>query len=126
MKSELVVYYKSTGISWSPMLVIHWLFWLRDLPWHMYIRSEGLVAKKMTEAAAARGVLPQEQMGNRAGRSTELAARVVIETTKAAWEKRLTTSLLQLDLEEAFDNENHEWLLATLASQGWPTWKRDR
>ena len=34
---------------------------------------EGLVAK-MTEAAEARGVLPPEQMGNRAGRSTELAA----------------------------------------------------
>ena len=83
---------------------------------------EGLVAKKMTEAAEARGVLPPEQMGNRAGRSTELAARVVIETTKAAWKKRLTTSLLQLDLKGAFDNVNHEWLLATLASQGWPTW----
>ena len=83
---------------------------------------EGLVARKMTAAAEELDVLPPEQMGNRAGRSTELAARVVVETTRAAWKKRLTTSLLQLDLKGAFDNVNHEWLLATLTSQGWPPW----
>jgi len=83
---------------------------------------EGLVAKNMTEAAEARGVLPRNEWGDRAGRSTELAAQVVIETSKAAWKKRLTTSLLQGDLKGAFDNVSHGWLLATLASQGWPTW----
>ena len=61
-------------------------------------------------------------MGNRAGRSTELAARIVIETVRTVWKKRLTISLLQLDLKGAFNNVNHEWLLTTLTSQGWPQW----
>ena len=34
----------------------------------------------------------------------------------------MITSLLQLDLKGVFDNVNLERLLATLASQGWPTW----
>ena len=63
---------------------------------------EDVMAAKMTEAAEFCDILPPEQFGNKAGRSTELAARVVIETAKAAWASKLTTSLLQLDLKGAF------------------------
>ena len=83
---------------------------------------EGVIAMKMMAAAEECGILLPEQFGNRAGRSTELATRVVIETVKAAWASSLTTSLLQLDLKGAFDTVNHEWLEATLVGQGWPRW----
>ena len=83
---------------------------------------EGVVATKMTAAAEKYGILPPEQFGNREGRSTELVTRVVIETVRAAWTASLSTSLLQLDLEGAFDTVNHEWLEATLVGQGWPRW----
>ena len=39
---------------------------------------EAVVAKRITEAAEVYGLLPDEQMGNRAHRSTELAIRLVV------------------------------------------------
>jgi hypothetical protein len=39
---------------------------------------EALVAKRVTEAVEAYGLLPAEQMGNREYRSTELAVRLVV------------------------------------------------
>ena len=71
---------------------------------------EGLVAQGMKVVAEEMRILSSEQMGNRVERSTGLVARVVIETVRAVWKKRLTTSLLQPDLTGTFDNANHEWL----------------
>ena len=39
---------------------------------------EAIVAKRVIEAAESYGLLPDEQIGNRAYRSTELAIRLVI------------------------------------------------
>jgi hypothetical protein len=39
---------------------------------------EAIVAKRVTEAAEANNLLPEEQMGNRAYRSTELVIRLVV------------------------------------------------
>ena len=39
---------------------------------------EAVVARKVTEAAEAYGLIPPEQMGNREHRSTELAIRLVV------------------------------------------------
>jgi hypothetical protein len=39
---------------------------------------EAILAKRVAEAAEWNGLLPDEQMGNRAGRSTELAVRLVV------------------------------------------------
>jgi hypothetical protein len=39
---------------------------------------EAIVAKRVTEVAEANNLLPEEQMGNRAHRSTELAIRLVV------------------------------------------------
>jgi hypothetical protein len=39
---------------------------------------EALVAKRVTKAAEAYGLLPAEQMGNREHRSTKLAVRLVV------------------------------------------------
>ncbi len=39
---------------------------------------EAILAKRVAEAAEWHGLLPDEQMGNRAHRSTELAIRLVV------------------------------------------------
>jgi hypothetical protein len=39
---------------------------------------EAIVAKRVTEAAEVNDLLPEEQMGNRAYRSTELAIQLVV------------------------------------------------
>ena len=83
---------------------------------------ETVIATKMTRTAEESGMLPPEQLGNREGRSTELAARFVTETVKASWGKKLNCSMLQLDLKGAFDNVHHGWLLMTMKDQGWPRW----
>lgn len=83
---------------------------------------ESVVAMKITEAAEANGLLPDEQMGNRAHRSTEIAVRLVVAQVQEAWRQKATASLLQLDISGAFDTVNHVRLLATLREMGFPKW----
>ena len=83
---------------------------------------EAVVAKRITEAAEAYGLLPDEQMGNRAHRSTELAIRLVVAQVHEAWRQKASASLLQLDIAGAFDTVNHTRLLATLRDLGFPRW----
>jgi hypothetical protein len=83
---------------------------------------EAIVAKRVTEAAEANDLLPEEQMGNRAHRSTELAIRLVVAQVQEAWRQKATASLLQLDISGAFDTVNHTRLLATLRELGYPRW----
>jgi len=80
------------------------------------------VAKRVTEAAEAYGLLPAEQMGNREHRSTELAVRLVVAQVHEAWRQKAAASLLQLDISGAFDTVNHIRLLSTLRQQGFPRW----
>jgi hypothetical protein len=81
---------------------------------------EAVVADRVTQAAEAEGLLPEEQMGNRANRSTELAIRLVAAQVQEAWRQGATASLLQLDISGAFDTVNHTRLLATLREAGYP------
>ena len=83
---------------------------------------ESVVAMKITEAAEANGLLPDEQMGNRAHRSTEIAVRLVVAQVQEAWRQRATASLLQLDISGAFDTVNYVRLLATLREMGFLKW----
>jgi hypothetical protein len=83
---------------------------------------ESAVADKITQAAEANGLLPDEQMGNRAHRSTELAARLVVAQVQEAWRQKAIASLLQLDISGAFDTVNHIRLLATLREMKFPRW----
>ena len=75
---------------------------------------EALVARRITSAAEVYGLLPTEQMGNRAHRSTELAVRLVVAQVQEAWRQKAAASLLQLDILGAFEIVNHTRLLATL------------
>lgn len=83
---------------------------------------ESVVARKVTQAAEANGLLPDEQMGNREHRSTEMAVRLVVAQVQEAWRQKATASLLQLDISGAFDTVNHTRLLATLRELGFPRW----
>ena len=83
---------------------------------------ERILAIRIASAAEEHRLLPEGQMGNRAGRSTEAAAKILIEAVKAAWSRGGIVSLLQLDLAGAFDTVNHERLLHVLRHQGLPEW----
>ena len=81
---------------------------------------ESVIANKITQAAEVNGFLPDEQMGNRAHRSTELAVRLVTAQVQEAWRQKVVASLLQLDISGAFDTVNHIRLLATLREMNFP------
>jgi hypothetical protein len=83
---------------------------------------EKIVAERLADAAEAKQLLPKGQMGNRRGRSTELAIRVVTEAVFTAWGHGAVASLLQLDIKGAFDTVNHTRLLHILAEKGYPIW----
>lgn len=83
---------------------------------------EAIVARRLTEVAENNHLLPEGQMGNRRYRSTELAARLLTDAVRHAWDGRRTASLLQLDIQGAFDNVHHGWLIYTLHALGLPAW----
>ncbi|KJR80391.1 uncharacterized protein SPSK_05228 [Sporothrix schenckii 1099-18] len=61
-------------------------------------------------------------MGNRRYRSTELAARLLTDAVRHVWGLGDTASLLQLDIQGAFDNVHHGWLIYTLHTLYLPVW----
>ena len=79
---------------------------------------EKAISQKLLLAIEAADILPEEQMGFRPNRSTELAAKLVTELATTAQRLGGTSSLLQLDLSAAFDSVHHGLLLATLRSLG--------
>jgi hypothetical protein len=83
---------------------------------------EAIIANRLAIAAEEAGWLPQGQMGNRKGRSTETAIRLLTSQVQEAWRHKAVASLLQLDLQGAFDTIDHLWLLHTLAGKGAPGW----
>jgi hypothetical protein len=83
---------------------------------------EAIIAGRVTEAAEQHRLLPDEQMGNRRSRSTELAVRLAVAQVQEAWRQKATASLLQLDISGAFDTVNHTRLLHTLRELGFPGW----
>lgn len=83
---------------------------------------EGVIGSRIADAAESQRLLPEGQTGNRKGRSTELAIRLVTEAVRTAWSYGAVASLLQLDIKGAFDTVNHTRLLDTLRKQGFPMW----
>ena len=83
---------------------------------------ESVVGRRVAEAAEEHGLLPETQMGNRPGRSTELALRLVTDIVHTAWREGAIASLAQLDIKGAFDTVNHIRLLDTLRGMGFPPW----
>ena len=81
---------------------------------------ETVISSRITAAAEEHNLLPAEQMGNRANRSTILAIQVLIEAVRSAWDRKGVASLLQLDLKGAFDTVSHDHLLHSLRQLGYP------
>jgi hypothetical protein len=61
-------------------------------------------------------------MGNRQGKSTELAVRLLTDQVRTAWSHKAVASLLQLDIMGAFDTVGHRRLLDTLQRKGFLQW----
>src|SRR5208337_4777730 len=74
---------------------------------------ETAIYRRIARAAEEQQLLPEGQIGNRPGRSTELAIRIVIEAIYTTWSYGAVTSLLQLNIRGAFDRVNHTRLLDT-------------
>ncbi len=83
---------------------------------------ETAMCRRIAQAAEEQLLLPEGQMGNRPGRSTELAIRVVTNAVHTAWRHGATASLLQLYISGAFDTVNHTRLLDTMRAKGFPLW----
>jgi hypothetical protein len=83
---------------------------------------EAIIGARIASAAEDHNVLPEGQMGNRRGRSTETAIRMVTATVQEAWRHGGVASLLQLDIKGAFDTVNYTRLLDTLRKQRFPHW----
>jgi hypothetical protein len=60
-------------------------------------------ARRITNVAKAKHLLPDGQMGNRRGRLTDLAIRIIIEAAIEARKNGGIASLLQLDIKKAFN-----------------------
>lgn len=83
---------------------------------------EAIVATTLRNCAETYGLLPEEQMGARKGRSTETAREIITDVVHTVWGigKRNVASLLSLDMAGAFDNVSHERLLHNLRGKGVP------
>jgi hypothetical protein len=88
---------KSTPGAWRPISLLNSLGKV----------VEAAFARRITDAAEAEHLLPDEHMGNRRNRSTELAVRMIIEAATEARKREGVVSLLQLDIKEAFDAVYH-------------------
>ena len=81
---------------------------------------ESIIGRRIASAAEQHNLFPDEQMGNRAQRSTMLAVKLVLESVRTAWSRKAVTSLLQLDLKGAYDSVDHLHLLNNLRHIGFP------
>jgi hypothetical protein len=81
---------------------------------------ETAIARRIVQAVEAYQLLPEGQIENRPGRSTELAIKVITEAIYTTWRHRATASLFQLDIKGAFNTVNHIRLLDMLWQKGFP------
>jgi exonuclease III len=103
-----------TASSWRPIALLKTIGKI----------MEKVVAKRIREAAEARNLLTQEQMGARAGRSTGTALELLISMVRTIWreQKGQVATLLSLDISGAFDTVVHKRLVAIMKRLGFPSW----
>lgn len=84
---------------------------------------ETLIAKRIGKAAEENHLLPDTQMGARAGRSTETALELLTRQVHTIWSsKRHVATLLSIDISGAFDTVNPIRLLDILRKKRLPQW----
>jgi hypothetical protein len=79
-------------------------------------------ARLITDAAEAKQLLPDGQIGNKRDKSTDLAIRIMVEMATEARRSSGIASLLQLDIKGAFDTVHYQWLIQILRIAGYPIW----
>ena len=85
---------------------------------------EKATARRIRDAAEKYGLLPPEQMGARAQRSTGTALELLTGLVQTVWksDKRNVATLLSLDISGAFDTVVHRKLVEILTRSGFPRW----
>jgi hypothetical protein len=78
-------------------------------------------ARLIIDAAEAKQLLSNGQMGNKRDKSTDLAIRMLVEVAMKARRNGGIASLLQLDIKEAFDTIHHQWLIQILRIASYST-----
>jgi hypothetical protein len=68
---------------------------------------EAAFAQRITDIAEAKHLLSNGQMGNKRNKLTNLAVRIIVETTTEARKSGGIASLLQLNIKGAFDAVHH-------------------
>jgi hypothetical protein len=96
-KPNKIIAQKATPGAWRPILLLNTIGKVVKVAF----------ARRITNVAEAKHLLSDGQMGNRRGRSTDLAIRMVIEAATEARKNGGIASLLQLNIKEAFDAIYH-------------------
>jgi hypothetical protein len=97
-KPNKTIAQKATPGAWRPILLLNIVGKV----------VEAAFARRITDVAEAKHLLPDGQMGNRRGRLTDLAIRMIIEAATEARKNGGIASLLQLDIKGAFDAVYHQ------------------
>jgi hypothetical protein len=92
-KPNKIIAQKATPGAWRPILLLNIVGKI----------VEAAFARRITDVAEAKHLLPDGQMGNRRGRLTDLAIRMVIKAAIEARKSGGIASLLQLNIKGAFD-----------------------
>ena len=82
---------------------------------------EAVTAHRIRQLAEEEGMLPDQQMGARKGRSTESAVAMLLAQIRTVWEEPdAVASVLSLDISGAFDRVQKERLYEILRKRGIP------
>jgi hypothetical protein len=93
LKPNKIIVQKATPGAWRPILLLNTVGKV----------VEAAFARRITDVLEAKHLLPDGQMGNRRGRSTDLAIRMIIKAATEARKSGGIASLLQLNIKGAFD-----------------------
>jgi hypothetical protein len=93
LKPNKIIAQKATPGAWRPILLLNIVGKV----------VEAAFARRITNMAKAKHLLSDGQMGNRRGRSINLAIRIIIEAATEARKNGGIASLLQLNIKKAFN-----------------------
>jgi hypothetical protein len=96
-KLNKIIVQKATLGAWRPILLLNIIGKV----------VEAAFARRITDVAKAKHLLSDGQMGNRRGRLTDLAIRMIIKAATEARKSRGIASLRQLNIKGAFDAIYH-------------------
>jgi hypothetical protein len=96
-KPNKIIAQKATPGAWRPISLLNIIGKI----------VKAAFARRITNVAEAKHLLPDGQMGNRRERSTDLAVKMVIEAATEARKNGGIASLLQLNIKKAFNAVHH-------------------